>query len=322
MKIANNSHTYFKLGCATLCLLSFLIVPPQAYATSDERTASIEHVKFYTRSNTSGFQAYQSDLLDLVLQKSQPIFGDFTVEYYDYEVSFARLMMLMQDGSQVNMAFATDVQGTNNNQDKIIRIDFPVVKGLLGLRELIIKPQQEKYLTEITSIEDLKSLRAGLVELWPDTAILRDNQLDVIGTDSLSHLFKMLAHNRFDYIPLSLLETESTLLEYKVTNAELVTSKSTALFYPIPMFIIVSAKEPELAQRIETGLQIAKEDGSFDRLFEIYFSGFVYTIKENNYQTFMLSNKTNSDKQNKQITKAFTDAFGEYLKLESVPESD
>ena len=75
----------------------------------------------------------------------------------------------------------------------------------------------------------------------------------------------MPANKRFDYFPRGLYEVWG---EQKVNaDKNLVIEDSLMLYYPAPIYFFVNKKNVALANRIERGLRIAMQDGSFDKLF-------------------------------------------------------
>jgi len=86
-------------------------------------------------------------------------------------------------------------------EEKLLPIRIPLLKGLLGHRVLIIRKEDKKKFSSITSLEDLKHFSAGQGHDWPDTEILRANQIDVITAANYEGLFTMLEARRFDYFP-------------------------------------------------------------------------------------------------------------------------
>lgn len=78
-------------------------------------------------------------------------------------------------------------------------------------------------------------------------------------------LIDMLASKRFDYFPRGLHEVYS---EQKIAaEKNIVVEDSIMLHYPVPIYFFVNKNNVALANRIERGLRIAMQDGSFDELF-------------------------------------------------------
>src|SRR5690606_23931560 len=76
-------------------------------------------------------------------------------------------------------------------------IRFPIMKGLLGHRIMIIHPDRQLNFNRVQSLADLQSLVLGQGVGWPDVTILRSNGLDVITTSKYQNLFYMADGQRF-----------------------------------------------------------------------------------------------------------------------------
>jgi hypothetical protein len=57
----------------------------------------------------------------------------------------------------------------------------------------------------VHSLADLKPMRFGQGSDWPDTAVLRDNGLQVVTSQNYASLFRMLDAGRFDLFPREVL---------------------------------------------------------------------------------------------------------------------
>jgi membrane-bound lytic murein transglycosylase MltF len=63
-----------------------------------------------------------------------------------------------------------------------------------------------------------------------------------------------------------------------------------ALYYPTAVYFFVRKNDQQLHDAIESGLQIAIKDGSFDRLFYQYFGDLITKAKLNKRQIFEINN--------------------------------
>ena len=89
-------------------------------------------------------------------------------------------------------------------------------------------------------------------------------------------LFRMLEHERFDYVPLGANECRNLLEKYKISHpdSELVLEETIVLHYPFARYFwtVKNEKGRILRERLERGLEAMIRDGSFDRIF-IKYSG-------------------------------------------------
>ncbi|PWF48254.1 hypothetical protein C7C56_012785 [Massilia glaciei] len=112
---------------------------------------------------------------------------------------------------------------------------------------------------------------------WSDAAIMRSNGYTVTTSLHYDALFPMLALNRFDYFPRGLYEVWNEAEVHRDEGLRI--EKNIMLYYPAPFYFFVNKKDVALAERIERGLKMAQEDGSFDRLL-LSFPWFVRGMQE------------------------------------------
>lgn len=219
--------------------------------------------------------AFFIDILSLALEKTQHCIGDYRVIHFLHKYSSKRFRaeLFKRDG-------VIDIYWSMNSpqiQKDLLPIKIPLLRGMNGYRVLVIRREDEGKFKNIHSLEDLSALSAGQGVDWPDVDILRHNGLKVITSNESDLLYKMLAGKRFDYFPRGVHEAWNEL----ELNADdnLMVSNDVVLFYPAPVFFIVNKNNSELAKRIYRGLELAKADGSFQRLFDS-FPNFVFGINE------------------------------------------
>ena len=102
-------------------------------------------------------------------------------------------------------------------------------------------------------------------EVWPENKIFRANGLNVVATAGYRELFAMLKERRFDYFPRTAAEPWRELKDMNIPG--LVVEKDLMIYYPAPGYIFTSKENLKLADRLERGLRMAIEDGSFDKMF-------------------------------------------------------
>lgn len=156
---------------------------------------------------------------------------------------------------------------TTEREEAMIAVRVPVSKGLLGFRVCLIRAGEEGMYKNIHSIDDWikNDLSMGQGTHWPDTQILESNGLKVVKSVRYKPLFHMLKKNRFDCFPRSVNEVQSELENSE--SEDLALEKYLVFQYRLPTFFFVNINKPLLAERIDRGLNIAIQDGSFDELF-------------------------------------------------------
>jgi len=132
----------------------------------------------------------------------------------------------------------------------------------------LIRKGDAPLFSGVNTIEDLKHVRLAQGQEWPDTRILQGNGIPVITAPRYEGLFKMLAAERYDYFPRSIME----IWDEQAINAQtLEVEPHLALHYFYDAYFMVNRKNTKLAQDIRNGLEKSIADGSFDKLFQQYY---------------------------------------------------
>ncbi|MCH7350176.1 hypothetical protein [Aeromonas sp. MR7] len=206
---------------------------------------------------------------------------DLTVpEYGPYRLSASppmeqgRAVKELQGGELVQIGvFAPDEE----RERTLLPIHIPLAKGLLGWRVCLIRQGDEGRFARIHSLADWhhSGLTIGQHRSWPDTRLLKTNGLRVVVGSLYEALFNMLRKQRFDCFLRSVIEIEDELK----SHPDLAIEPHLVFRYPLALLFFVSPKYPELAQRIELGLQRACQSSAFDRVFEEGFGSTIRRLK-------------------------------------------
>ncbi len=101
-------------------------------------------------------------------------------------------------------------------------------------------------------------------------------------------LFNMLHKRRFDCFLRSVIEIEDELTQHP----DLAIEPHLVFRYPLALLFFVSPRYPELAKRIELGLQRARQSGDYERIFE---AGFGSTIRRLQLERRVMLELSNPD---------------------------
>lgn len=156
----------------------------------------------------------------------------------------------------------------NDYPDELKPIFIPIDRGILGWRIFIIRNEDKKIFSSISSLKQLEKYQAGQGTNWSDNEILRSSGITVIESYKIENLFAMLENKRFDFLPLGVNEAQAFLNLYSSKNSNLTIDKHIVLVYPFARFFYVNYKNTTLIQDINKGLELAYEDGSFQNLFK------------------------------------------------------
>jgi hypothetical protein len=203
-------------------------------------------------------------LLILALEKTRATDGDFVLVHNVHGGGIARDRAMVIAGAGIDIMWAS-VTKEREQQMRVVPVDL--LKNLNNYRMLLINNDAQSQFSKVKTLDDLKKFSVGSGEHWTDGSIFRDNGFNVAVTSSYSGLFKMLAARRFNFISRGLHEIGYDRKEYK--DLGLIQEENILLKYDVPIryCFLVNKGNITLADRIERGLKIAQQDGSFDQLF-------------------------------------------------------
>ncbi len=205
--------------------------------------------------------SYFEDLLRLALDKSREEFGDYRLEPVPLRVPQGRILRLLSAGEEVDVLWTMT---TRDREQHLRPVRIPLAKGMAGYRLLVVREHDSDSFASVRSIEDLADRIAGQAADWPDTDILRHNELPVT-TSGYFSLFTMLHRERIDYIPRALNEPWVEVAQRPTLDLQV--EPTLLLYYPTASYFFVRKQNKALAERLEQGLENAIADGSFDELF-------------------------------------------------------
>lgn len=219
-----------------------VVVPPDEHP-------QLEHIQYFY------------SLLNLALTKTRATDGDFEIVMYPKIINYERYLQGVKTGIM-------DVIWTNTDSSRehdLLPIHIPILKDLNSYRLFFIRKEDQPIFDKIKTLADLRLLKCGQGSTWPDTAVLRNNGFQVTTAIRQDSLLKMLASKRFDFFPRGLYEIWRE--DATMTEKNIVIEKNLMIYYESPIYFFVNKDNKKLADRIERGLKIAINDGSFDRLF-------------------------------------------------------
>jgi hypothetical protein len=236
---------------------------------------------------------YQFALLTLALDKTVKDYGAYQLTRVVRSYSTSRLRREINRGDVVNV-HAGPWRPLETREDKLpersLRVNVPIFGDLLGYRKLLIRRDDVARFKAIRQVGDLKRLVVGQANGWVDVEIYRHNGYRVNDIANPATLFDMLARKRIDYIPISLMDAKTTLASRPELAEQLMLLPDITLYFPLPVIFYVNIHEPRMAERLEAGLKLARQDGSFERLFRSHFAGELQLIRDGSSKRFMLNN--------------------------------
>jgi hypothetical protein len=221
-------------------------------------------------------EKYILSILTKALELSQDKFGEFEIQLLDVSVPNQREIYIIAQGELLNTAMALTTMEWEKNT---IPIYIPLRRGLLNYRLLAINKFDLDKFNNITQLEQLKKLYVGLRRDWATRKVLNHLDFNIVDTYSYDNLFAMLSKGRFDYTVRGIYEINDEIQSRKDKFDNVIVAPNLALYIPAPAYFFVSPKFPQIAKRLQFGLERMVEGRMIEELFnETYF----HYVKEAN----------------------------------------
>lgn len=212
--------------------------------------------------------AFKLEILNTALQKTQLEYGDFDIVEVDLPAVTPRAKIQVQSGENINLMMAVT---TNELESSLIPIRIPIRRGILNYRLIVTTQDNLTAFSNISALEDLKEIKVGLKSSWATTALFKLQHFNVIEIPTLNGVFKMVSAGRAKYVPRGINEVYHEIKSRQHQLNNLVIEPTLALYIKAPYYVFVSPKHPELAKRLELGLETMVKDGSHKAIFNKYF---------------------------------------------------
>ncbi len=177
----------------------------------------------------------------------------------------SRSISLIQQG-----VYDVHWMATSQEREKqLLPVRIPLFKGLIGWRLMFVHQDNVKRFAALETKQNLQKLTAGQGRDWPDTKVLESNGFRVFKATTTAGLLQMVSLKRVDYFPRSVIEIwhEYNLKQYDA----IVIDPTFVLQYPAAQYLFVRKDNQILHDILETGLNKAIANGTFDQLFYQYF---------------------------------------------------
>ncbi|WP_051090330.1 transporter substrate-binding domain-containing protein [Psychromonas ossibalaenae] len=145
---------------------------------------------------------------------------------------------------------------------------------------------------------------------WPDTAIMEANGLTVWKGKKYDLLFNQLAAGRFDCFSRGANEIVQEHYAHSYKGLEI--EKKLIIYYPLPLYYFVNKANPELAVRLEKGLNLLRANGEYEAIFKAKFSQTLKTLTIRGRTIIKLQNPLLTEPTKAQMHKD-TDAFNKLV---------
>lgn len=208
------------------------------------------------------------EILQTALEKTRAEFGPYQLQASPSNMNEGHYWLELYRGKDLNILWSS----TSQEKEKyFLPIRIPLRKGLLGYRIALIKKNQQAAMRKVKSIEDLQKLKIGQGWGWGDIAVFQANGIATMPSN-YEKLFTLLESGKIDLFPRGIGEIEREMQVYGPANTKLAIEKEILIHYPWPYYFFFNKNDAALKKRVETGLRMMLEDGSFDLIFWRYNS--------------------------------------------------
>jgi len=206
--------------------------------------------------------AYFEKILTLALSKTQENAAPYKFHYFEQPLEKERLRMMLMKNQGIDIIWSTS---NKKREQSMLAIKINLLKGINDYRILLIRAEDQEKFDQVKSIEELRQYKAGSGLHWSDTDTFRKNNFRCFVTSDYENMFSALRRKRFDFMSRGIQEIDFEIQES--SHLHLAAEKNILLHYSQPVYFFVNKANTKLAKRIEKGLQIAQQDGSFDQAF-------------------------------------------------------
>lgn len=233
-----------------------VIFSSNCIGANDPLIVRYNHPVYYPNESE---QIYYSTLLEMALEETVSDFGPYKLQRVNIDMLQQRGLSMLEDNKIIDVFWTM----TSPAREKaVLPVYFPLLKGLMGHRVFLINKGEQSRFDNVAQLTDLKKFVAGQGIHWPDTDVLKYNQLPVIeAIGSLLH--EMLLKRRFDYFPRAVTEVQKELEAFDNLEVE----DHLLLQYFAPVFFFVNKQNTKLSTRLTVGLHRLQQKGDFDRYF-------------------------------------------------------
>ena len=221
-------------------------------------------------------------LLELALQKTSV---RFELRPSIKPMQQARALKRLEENLDVNVVWTmTDVQ----REQQLLPIRIPITRGLIGWRVFVSHKNSAFLNAPIKSISDLLKFSPVQGIAWPDTKILQANGFNVITARDYKEGTELINNKLADFYPRSVIEVFKELENTYSKDMRL--REGLAVYYLSAMYFFTNKQNLTLSRLIETGLNRAIADGSYDVLFNEHFGEILNKLDIQNGLYFRLAN--------------------------------
>ena len=232
--------------------------------------------------------------LHKALELTKPEYGDYEL-LASPKMEQGRAVLELTKHKKPQLDLATYAP-TAEREKQAIAIRIPLLNGLMGYRLCLINKKKQTLFDGIQNKQQLisKNITIRQHQDWPDTTVLRTNNINVQTSHRKDLLFQQLARGRFDCFSRGASEIYAEYLAHRSLGIEI--EKQLLIYYPLPLFFFVNKSRPLLAERLQLGLERLIASGEFATIFDQFFAPIILNLKLADRLVIDLHNPTLSPK--------------------------
>lgn len=257
-----------------------LAIPSRLYANQSVENHSVQNGQFVIYG--LNIDNYENQLLEMALKLT---YKDAKVTSYPSYLPRGREFYLMEKSQGVDVVTGST---TEARERRFHAIRIPIYKGLIGWRLALVNRKDSNLFSSVKDLDGFRQFTAGQNLVWTDTKILNANNIVTHSGSHIRSLAEMLALQRFDYFPRSVIEIERDLNEF--SQLDLAIEPYILLTYPTAYYFYVRKNNTELANAIERGLKKLHTSGQFDQHFYGHFADLLLRLNLNDRTQIRLNN--------------------------------
>lgn len=243
---------------------------------------------FWNGNRSVARQDYERKVLKAILEATEQKWGALNIEESLEEYPGDEESLVFTEKN--HDLFVTIAGNQKFKKGDMIVIPHLITKNLLGYRVPIIREDKAAIFDGISDSEDLQELNHGIPVTWSDATIFRHNGYNVVEKGSFDDIFDRLQKGLFDYSAYGANEVLGVYENRASKRDGLIIDQNVLLFYPFPLVFYVNPNQPNLAERIEKGLQHIISSGKLDSIFQEHYGNIIEQLNLDRRQLFVLEN--------------------------------
>ncbi len=248
-------------------------LPPQKTAFKKGRQWIVH---LHVPSNTpAAFADYCERLLSLIFNRTVEGYGSYRINLVSTASTHDALLADISD-DKIDI---TVQYGNTQAENDLRAVRIPVLRGIAGYHVLLIPEQEQDSFSAIRNLQQLQSLQAGLIAENPIRPALQAAQLPILAHPNKEAVLDFITKHKHDastptqqaYSIMPITDAFSAREEL-AQIAGLRIEKQLCLVCPNPVYFYVDKQDSLLHERLQAGFEQSLFDGSFERLFNKFYT--------------------------------------------------